>query len=67
MFFLSQIKAVCDSVSRDNRTNNQKKLFPKSEKKLKVPSLEHIDEREISYLGWNDQGSNKKISCSSVS
>ncbi|HZG72547.1 MAG TPA: FusB/FusC family EF-G-binding protein [Chondromyces sp.] len=36
-----------------------KKLFPKV-KKLKVPSLEEMDRREISYVGWNDRGSNKK-------
>lgn len=37
-----------------------KKLFPKV-KKLKTPSLEDIDFREISYLGWLDKGSNKKF------
>lgn len=37
-----------------------KKLFPKV-KKLKTPSLENIDFREISYLGWLDKGSNKKF------
>lgn len=36
-----------------------KKLFPKA-KKLKVPILENVDLKEISYLGWNDKGSNKK-------
>jgi hypothetical protein len=36
-----------------------KKLFPKV-KKLKVPSLENIDLKETSYLGWKDKGSNKK-------
>jgi hypothetical protein len=36
-----------------------KKLFPKA-KKLKVPSLEDIDLKETSYLGWTDKGSNKK-------
>lgn len=36
-----------------------KKLFPKA-KKLKAPSLENIDLTEISYLGWDDKGSNKK-------
>jgi len=36
-----------------------KKLFPKA-KKLKVPSLENMDLKEISYLGWYDKGSNKK-------
>ncbi|RFU69992.1 FusB/FusC family EF-G-binding protein [Bacillus sp. V59.32b] len=37
-----------------------KKLFPKA-KKLKLPLLEEIDLRELSYLGWNDKGSNKKF------
>ena len=37
-----------------------KKLFPKA-KKLKVPKLEDIDLREISYLGWDDSGSGKKF------
>lgn len=36
-----------------------KKLFPKA-KKLKVPPLDQLDRSEISYLGWNDTGSNKK-------
>nr|WP_251025940.1 FusB/FusC family EF-G-binding protein [Bacillus sp. ISL-47] len=36
-----------------------KKLFPKA-KKLKMPELEDIDFREISYLGWNDNGTNRK-------
>ncbi|WP_163102499.1 FusB/FusC family EF-G-binding protein [Peribacillus alkalitolerans] len=36
-----------------------KKLFPKA-KMLKVPILENIDWKEISYLGWNDKGTNRK-------
>ncbi|MCH1626386.1 FusB/FusC family EF-G-binding protein [Fredinandcohnia quinoae] len=36
-----------------------KKLFPKV-KKLKTPSLENIDLKEITYLGWDDKGSQKK-------
>ena len=36
-----------------------KKLFPKA-KKLKIPALEDIDFREISYLGWDDKGTNRK-------
>lgn len=35
------------------------KLFPKT-KKLKIPDLEQIDLAEISYLGWNDSGTNRK-------
>ncbi|SFC91620.1 FBP C-terminal treble-clef zinc-finger [Bacillus sp. OV322] len=36
-----------------------KKLFRKV-KKLRVPSIEEWDFRDISYLGWNDAGSNRK-------
>ncbi|MBB2479663.1 FusB/FusC family EF-G-binding protein [Bacillus sp. APMAM] len=36
-----------------------KKLFPKA-KKLKLPSLVDIDLQELSYLGWDDKGTNKK-------
>ncbi|WP_191561193.1 FusB/FusC family EF-G-binding protein [Metabacillus idriensis] len=36
-----------------------KKLFPKA-KKLKVPSFENLDFKEISYLSWHDKGSNKQ-------
>ena len=36
-----------------------KKLFPKV-KKLKVLVLEGMNLREISYLGWDDKGSQKK-------
>lgn len=36
-----------------------KKLFPKA-KKLKLPALSDIDLKEITYLGWNDKGTNKK-------
>ncbi|MBS4172678.1 FusB/FusC family EF-G-binding protein [Bacillus sp. FJAT-49736] len=36
-----------------------KKLFPKA-KKLKLPALDGVDFKEISYLGWDDKGSNKK-------
>lgn len=37
-----------------------KRLFPKV-KKLKVPVLDELDFKKISYLGWNDGGSNKKF------
>lgn len=37
-----------------------RKLFPKA-KKLKLPSLEEVDFKELSYLGWDDKGSNKKF------
>lgn len=36
-----------------------KKLFPKA-KKLKLPALTDIDLKELTYLGWNDKGTNKK-------
>ncbi|WP_044337211.1 FusB/FusC family EF-G-binding protein [Rossellomorea aquimaris] len=36
-----------------------KKLFPKV-KKLKTPDWENIDFRELSYLGWNDYGQERK-------
>jgi len=36
-----------------------KKLFPKV-KKLKLPNMNEIDFKGISYLGWNDQGTNRK-------
>ncbi|MBA9028757.1 FusB/FusC family EF-G-binding protein [Peribacillus huizhouensis] len=56
--FLSQVKPfVIPFIEVTDKTI--KKLFPKA-KKLKVPVLESMDLREISYLGWNDKGSNKK-------
>ena len=36
-----------------------KKLFPK-DKKLKIPALEKVDLREITYLSWIDSGTNRK-------
>ncbi|EIT83958.1 fibronectin-binding family protein [Fictibacillus macauensis ZFHKF-1] len=36
-----------------------KKLFPKA-KKLKVPPLDSVDWHKLTYLSWNDLGSNKK-------
>ncbi|BAQ11851.1 hypothetical protein OXB_3382 [Bacillus sp. OxB-1] len=36
-----------------------RKLFSKV-KKLTIPVLDKLDLQEISYLGWNDTGSNKK-------
>jgi hypothetical protein len=38
---------------------NLKKLFPKA-KKLKLPDLNDLDLKEITYLGWNEKGTNKK-------
>ena len=56
--FLSGLKSYV--IPFKNITEQElKKLFPKA-KKLKVPDLESIDLKEISYLGWSDKGSNKK-------
>jgi len=55
--FISQVKpfVIPFKVSEQGI----KKLFPKV-KKLKVPTLEDLDFREISYLSWLDSHSNKK-------
>ncbi|MDP4085529.1 MAG: FusB/FusC family EF-G-binding protein [Bacillota bacterium] len=37
-----------------------KKMFPKN-KKLKLPDLSKIDLSHLTYLSWNDLGSNKKF------
>lgn len=37
-----------------------RKLFPKI-KKLRVPSLEELDLKQISYFGWNDIGLGRKF------
>ena len=37
-----------------------KKMFPKN-KKLKLPDLSIIDHSQLTYLSWNDLGSNKKF------
>ena len=52
-------KSVCNSVSRSYSTNI-KKLFPKA-KKLKLPDMEEMDMKEISYLSWIDKGSSRKF------
>lgn len=39
--------------------NTVKKLFPKA-KKLKAPAMKDINLKEISYLGWDDIGSNRR-------
>ncbi|WP_144511864.1 FusB/FusC family EF-G-binding protein [Bacillus sp. FJAT-22090] len=57
--FLEQIKGMVVPF-KEITEPSIKKLFPKV-KKLKVPSLEEIDFKEISYLGWTDKGSNKKF------
>nr|WP_106781708.1 FusB/FusC family EF-G-binding protein [Lysinibacillus timonensis] len=41
-------------------TDNQiKKLFPK-DKKVKLPNMDIIDLKEVSYLSWVDSGTNRK-------
>lgn len=37
-----------------------KRMFPKK-KKLKMPDLSALDYRQLTYLSWNDIGSNKKV------
>lgn len=37
-----------------------KKMFPKN-KKLKLPDLSKIDHSQLTYLSWNDLGTNKKF------
>ncbi|EEL71413.1 FusB/FusC family EF-G-binding protein [Bacillus mycoides] len=37
-----------------------KKLFPKA-KKLKLPDMEELDMKELSYLSWIDKGSSRKF------
>jgi hypothetical protein len=44
---------------KDVSEQTLKKLFPKA-KKLKLPELHDIDLKELTYLGWNDKGTNKK-------
>jgi len=48
--YLLQFESVTDK--------QLKKLFPKI-KKLKLPELESIDYRAITYLGWTDYATNK--------
>ncbi|QFG00242.1 elongation factor G-binding protein [Psychrobacillus glaciei] len=57
--FLEQIKQFVIPFKEINE-QTIKKIFPKA-KKLKIPAIEKIDFKEITYLGWIDKGSNKKI------
>lgn len=57
--FLEQIKQFVVPF-KEIKEQTIKKLFPKA-KKLKMPSLDEINLKEISYLGWIDKGSNKKF------
>ncbi|MBO9129483.1 FusB/FusC family EF-G-binding protein [Bacillus sp. 165] len=56
--FVSQIKPYVIPFKAITE-QTMRKLFPKA-KKLKLPSLEHRDLKEMSYLGWDDLGSNRK-------
>ncbi|HWO94980.1 MAG TPA: FusB/FusC family EF-G-binding protein, partial [Bacillus sp. (in: firmicutes)] len=56
--FLEQLKPYVIPF-KEVTEQTLKKLFPKA-KKLKLPLLENIDLKEISYLSWYDKGSNKK-------
>ncbi|SFF55325.1 FBP C-terminal treble-clef zinc-finger [Halobacillus alkaliphilus] len=58
IFFLSRLKQYTFTFPPLNE-QTLKQLFPKV-KKLKVPSLENIEWSTLSYLGWNDSGSNQK-------
>lgn len=56
--FLENIEAFVipfKTVTQDH----VKRLFPKV-KKLKVPSLHETDLRELTYLSWEDKGTNRK-------
>lgn len=55
--FLVQLKPYVMPFKATEQTI--KKLFPKV-KKLYVPSLNHMDLREISYVSWEDKSTNKK-------
>lgn len=56
--FLSQLKPYIMPF-KEVTQQSIKKLMPKV-KKLKVPLLENMDMKEISYLSWDDKGSQKK-------
>lgn len=57
--FLAQIKPFVVPFKQVSE-QTIKKLFPKV-KKLKIPSIQDIDFKEVSYLGWTDKGANKKF------
>ncbi|SOC41865.1 FusB/FusC family EF-G-binding protein [Ureibacillus acetophenoni] len=56
--FLESIKQYVEpfKVPTDNQI---KKLFPK-DKKVKLPKLDGMDFREVTYLSWFDAGTNRK-------
>lgn len=56
--FLESIKQYVEPFKLP--TDNQiKKIFPK-DKKVKLPKIDRIDLKEISYLSWIDLGTNRK-------
>lgn len=56
--FLEQIKEYVIPFQKVTEQAIQK-LFPKA-KRLKLPNLEEMDFKEITYLGWFDKGTSKK-------
>lgn len=56
--FLLQLKPYVIPF-KDVTEQSIKKLFPKA-KKLKIPLLAEKERKEISYLSWHDNGSNKQ-------
>ncbi|MEI5908218.1 FusB/FusC family EF-G-binding protein [Bacillus spongiae] len=56
--FLAKLKAYVIPFQHINE-KTLKRLFPKV-KKLKMPNLTELDFKEISYLGWNDAGTERK-------
>ncbi|ARI77154.1 FusB/FusC family EF-G-binding protein [Halobacillus mangrovi] len=58
IFFLSRLKQHIIPFPKLNE-KEIRDLFPKV-KKLKIPDINHINWNELSYLSWNDHGSNRK-------
>lgn len=56
--FIVDIKQYVEPFKRPTE-NELKKLFPK-DKKLRIPNLDEIDWKEITYLSWVDSGTNRK-------
>lgn len=56
--YLSQLKPYVIPFKTLEQQTIQK-LFPKV-KKLKAPSLESVDVKEISYLAWDDKGTHRR-------
>ncbi|WP_175989188.1 FusB/FusC family EF-G-binding protein [Bacillus sp. Marseille-Q1617] len=56
--FLTELKEYVIPFKELNETS-LKKMFPKV-KKLKIPDLNELDYKGISYLGWNNYGQESK-------